>query len=348
MTDDRSLERAARSWLDEGPSRAPDRTVEAALSQIQTTPQERDLRIPWRFPKMNPMTRIATALVVVALALGGVYLVFRPASDIGPPATASPGPPTIEGTWDVLYTREEMLAAGISDSGEDNPGNYGHFRLTFEAGRWRMIKIGYASGGGVSTYTAGDGIAHLYSPDDDVTFDIPYTVTATSLTFGRGGPVGFRVKPWTRITTEPMPTAVAGPLKEGIYDGPTLQVADIVAAVNADARLTSADRTQIINDLFEVKDQTTWSASIDLHGGVLTQRQAVDGAIQVGSFGRYAFPDDHTLVYTERIDNIDVVTVFELTVNGDSFTLHRTTPTENAIDEFVSGVLFESGPFVSR
>ena len=40
MTDDRSLERAARSWLEPGPTQAPDRAVEAALLQIQTTTQD--------------------------------------------------------------------------------------------------------------------------------------------------------------------------------------------------------------------------------------------------------------------------------------------------------------------
>src|SRR5262245_40966298 len=52
MTDDRSLERAARSWLEIGPTTAPDRPVDAALLRIQSTPQERDLRIPWRKPAM--------------------------------------------------------------------------------------------------------------------------------------------------------------------------------------------------------------------------------------------------------------------------------------------------------
>ena len=42
MTDDRSLERAARSWLEVGPTEAPERAVEAALLRIDTTPQERD------------------------------------------------------------------------------------------------------------------------------------------------------------------------------------------------------------------------------------------------------------------------------------------------------------------
>ena len=43
MTDersiDRALERAARSWIEVGPTRAPDRPVEAALALIQTTNQ---------------------------------------------------------------------------------------------------------------------------------------------------------------------------------------------------------------------------------------------------------------------------------------------------------------------
>ena len=72
MTDDRSLERAARSWLEAGPTQAPDRAVEAALVRIETTPQERDLRIPWRLPKMTTPARVAAAAVIGVLAVGSV------------------------------------------------------------------------------------------------------------------------------------------------------------------------------------------------------------------------------------------------------------------------------------
>src|SRR5262249_45014914 len=41
MTDDRSIDRAARSWLEAGPTQAPDPAVDAALLRIQTTNQER-------------------------------------------------------------------------------------------------------------------------------------------------------------------------------------------------------------------------------------------------------------------------------------------------------------------
>jgi hypothetical protein len=91
MTDDRSLERAARSWLEAGPTQAPDRAVEAALLQIQTTSQERDLRIPWRLPKMTTPARVAAAAVIGVLAIGGAFYMLSPGgrSNVGAP-TSSP------------------------------------------------------------------------------------------------------------------------------------------------------------------------------------------------------------------------------------------------------------------
>ena len=92
MTDDRSLERAARSWLEAGPTQAPDRAVEAALLRIETTPQERDLRIPWRFPPMTTPARVAAAAVIGVLLVGGAFYYFgspanRPSA--GPDQSAS-------------------------------------------------------------------------------------------------------------------------------------------------------------------------------------------------------------------------------------------------------------------
>jgi len=90
MTDDRSLERAARSWLETGlPTRAPDRAVEAALSRIQTTPQELDPRVQWRFQTMPVFTRLAAAAALAALVVGGALLVGR---TVWPPVAATPSP----------------------------------------------------------------------------------------------------------------------------------------------------------------------------------------------------------------------------------------------------------------
>jgi hypothetical protein len=71
MTDDRSLERAARSWLEIGPTSAPDRAVEAALLRIQRTTQEPDLRIRWRKPVMLTPARLTALVAVGALVILG-------------------------------------------------------------------------------------------------------------------------------------------------------------------------------------------------------------------------------------------------------------------------------------
>jgi hypothetical protein len=360
MTDDRTLERAARSWLEQGPTQAPDRAVEAALSRIQTIRQERDLRVPWRNPRMNRyLLPIAAALIV---AIGAVYLITRPTTSIGPSSTPTPGastppssstpsaqPASIEGTWDVAYSRQEMLDAGIADQAEDNDGNYGHFRLTFQGTGWELDQIApFNRPGGTSRYSVGDGLAHLYSPFDFVTFDIPYTVTATTLTFGSGGPITFRVKPWSRVATKAIATPVPGPLEDGVYDGPILQASDIVAAVDADPTLSAAQKTHVIDVLFGITGHTTWQDSIELLDGQLFERQLLDGVAGMGSFGRYSFPDSHTLAYTETINGVDTTMSFELTVDGASFTLHRITPLTDPEDEFVTHRIFESGPFVLR
>jgi hypothetical protein len=90
MTDDRSLERAARSWIEVGPTRAPDEAVEAALLRIQSTPQERDW-LPWRIPDMSPILRTAV-LAVAVLAVGATSIALWGGTGIGGPPAAAPTP----------------------------------------------------------------------------------------------------------------------------------------------------------------------------------------------------------------------------------------------------------------
>ena len=90
MNDDRSLERAARSWIEEGPTRAPDRPVDAALRTIELTPQERDLRIPWRMPNLKPMTRVAMMAVLAVVVVGAAVFALRPSSNVAAPPSPSP------------------------------------------------------------------------------------------------------------------------------------------------------------------------------------------------------------------------------------------------------------------
>jgi len=91
MSDDRSIERSARAWLELGPTQAPDHAVEAALRTIDTTAQERDLRIPWRFPTMNPLARIAVLVTIAVVAVGaGLYLMQPSRSSVGPQPSPTP------------------------------------------------------------------------------------------------------------------------------------------------------------------------------------------------------------------------------------------------------------------
>ena len=95
MTDDRSLERAARSWLELGPTEAPDHSVEAALLRIQTTAQERDwrLQLPRRNPLMTLPIRMAAAAIAIAVVAVGGFLILKPGAS-GPGATPSVSPST--------------------------------------------------------------------------------------------------------------------------------------------------------------------------------------------------------------------------------------------------------------
>ncbi len=92
MTDDRSIERAARSWLEDGPTQAPDHAVEAALLTIQSTTQERDW-LPWRFRPMTQTLRLLAGAAALAalVAVGGAF-VLRPGSGPGVGSQQSAAP----------------------------------------------------------------------------------------------------------------------------------------------------------------------------------------------------------------------------------------------------------------
>jgi len=93
MTDDRAIERAARSWLEAGPTEAPDDAVRTALLLIESNTQERDLSVPWRAHPMSALSRLATAAVIGALVVGAVFLATRPAvSEVATPSSL----PTIQ------------------------------------------------------------------------------------------------------------------------------------------------------------------------------------------------------------------------------------------------------------
>ncbi len=94
MNDDTAFERASRELMELGSDRTPDATIAAVLLAVRTTPQERDLRIPWRItPLSNPM-RLVAATAIVAIVGVAALIAFNHGPNVGGPAapTASPTP----------------------------------------------------------------------------------------------------------------------------------------------------------------------------------------------------------------------------------------------------------------
>jgi Tol biopolymer transport system component len=89
MTDQRELDRILGAFFVEGTNELADRVLNAALEQIDDTPQRHALRVSWRFPRMNMYTRLAAAAALAVLAVGGtLYLAGLRQAPVGP----SPSP----------------------------------------------------------------------------------------------------------------------------------------------------------------------------------------------------------------------------------------------------------------
>jgi hypothetical protein len=95
MNDDQAFERATRELMEDGSDRTSAATIDAVLLAVRTTPQERDLRIPWRtVPMSNPMRLVAAIAVIVVVGVAlliGINL-GTGSSNVGGPAGSSPSP----------------------------------------------------------------------------------------------------------------------------------------------------------------------------------------------------------------------------------------------------------------
>lgn len=103
------------SWLEEGPTELPDSTSRAIATAIEALPQRRPGRLPWRFSNMNGPFRLAVAAaLIVAAALGGLYL-LRPGGGLsGGPPTVSPSPAV-----SPTSTRSEPLIGTVTLTASD-------------------------------------------------------------------------------------------------------------------------------------------------------------------------------------------------------------------------------------
>lgn len=113
---DQQFERAVHEWIEDGSDRTPPRAIDGVLLAVRTTPQERGLRIPWRFPQMTNSMRAAAMVATIAVVAVGIVAFSSgspgfgasspaPSMTSGPTATplSTPVAPGISG-WSVYHS----------------------------------------------------------------------------------------------------------------------------------------------------------------------------------------------------------------------------------------------------
>ena len=90
MNDDETFEHVTRAWLEDGSDRTPATTIDAVLLAVRTTPQERDLRIPWRTGPMSNPIRLVAAIAVVVVAGVAAFNLFGSSPGVGGLSLPSP------------------------------------------------------------------------------------------------------------------------------------------------------------------------------------------------------------------------------------------------------------------
>jgi len=162
MNDDQAFERATREFMEVGSDRTSAATVDAVLLAVRTTPQERDLRIPWRTaPMSNPM-RFAAAIAVV-IVIGVALLIGlnfgTGSSNVGGPGGAGPTPAPTPSVLPPSPSPQPSVATGTATWTTYTSNRYG-FTIGHPA-NWTERPA-------TSTWAlpAGNGSAGAGGPDD--------------------------------------------------------------------------------------------------------------------------------------------------------------------------------------
>lgn len=93
MTTQREVERVLDSFFAPNGDEVADWVIDAALSEVEHTPQRRVIDVPWRPRQMNPFARLAVAAAAIVIVAGGALYLFTPGNQgVGGPPAASPSP----------------------------------------------------------------------------------------------------------------------------------------------------------------------------------------------------------------------------------------------------------------
>jgi hypothetical protein len=153
--------------------------------------------------------------------------------------------------------------------------------------------------------------------------------------------------PTTLTSAPPAATASASTalIPDGRYASAPMDVASIYALINADKKLTVAEKDKIIKNAFELGSQKTFTVTLEFHDGQWKEYQGFDGAVgEVGDSATYAFPDDHTLVIEESCCGISTLDVTPAQ-NGFSLKVRSGAFVSTEVDTIITHILFESSPF---
>ncbi len=94
MNSNRDFEQTASEWLNDGTDATPPHVIDAVLLAVRTTPQERDLRVPWRTLSMKYPVYAAAVIAVLAVAGIAASYAFGPDPNFG----SGPSPSLAEQT----------------------------------------------------------------------------------------------------------------------------------------------------------------------------------------------------------------------------------------------------------
>ena len=141
----------------------------------------------------------------------------------------------------------------------------------------------------------------------------------------------------------PSPTPVVA-LADGTYASQPQSAANGTALVNADAKLSAAERKNLIENVLGFKDVTSFVTTIELHGSSWRLLGTYDGRVPIVlSEATFTTIDDHTFVLREDLPT--GMSGFRVVPSGDGFTLTSLTPVASEADRIVEKIVFESGTF---
>jgi hypothetical protein len=219
MNDDRSLERAARSWIEQGPTQAPDRPVDAALTDIQSIQQDRALPILWRLPNMTGTSRLVAGLATIVVVVAAAAFLVRPNSGTGGVPSPSPSPSPAPTLAAIASPSPSVAACGLVTSAE----------VISSFGNPALGAVPAGTGSGAVT------TCRFNTGGLDLVASITYTTT--------GGQAAFQAvqqKAFVQVVTDVGADAVFDPAASTLY----VAKGDALVAIYANDACACADASQ--------------------------------------------------------------------------------------------------------